>query len=340
MSTEYKYYEIEKNNLMKLLLNHNIVFFFVIVFLVSWSSWILAYLLFPGNFLLQLPLMRIGAFAPALISIFMCSLKNSAESNKTKKRWLTFVIVWIIASLHFYFYLIHIENTETGIKLILITIVTSVLPAFVLSNIFSKKTAIQEHLSTIFYPKGKLFWYIIAFLIIPFLLSLDVLINYIIGNEIGSPEYNFNEYANIKLFFYLFLIIITQSLQTGGLSEEPGWRGYAQKELQKKYSPLIVGIMIGLAWGIWHFPIYLSQITSMSLWMIVLGCIQIGLTFTWIYNRTKGSLLAVIILHASWNTFTHFIPKSSIFDIVMGIFLLIVICTSKMWKKTDKSNNA
>lgn len=318
---------------------HHVVFFFVSFFLLSWIAWTVGYLLFPGNFLFQLPFMRMGAFAPALMSILFCSLDHTAVVNNRKKRWLTFLSVWMLASVHFYLYLIYIEGVEGGLSSVVITCVTSLLPAFVLSSIFSKKRAIREHLSTIIFPKGKVVWYVIAFLLIPFFLLLDVVTNHIIGNEITRPAYTHADHSVMELIWFFLLILITQSLQAGGLSEEPGWRGFAQKELQKKYSPLVVGLVIGLAWGVWHFPVYIAQISSMSIWMIVLGCIQIGLTFTWIYNRTKGSLLAVIILHASWNTCTQFIPKSYFFDIGMGIFLLLIVLTDKMWVRKTFVHN-
>ncbi len=150
---------------MKLLLKYDILFFFMFVYLLSWIAWSLAYLLFPDSFLLQLPLMRIGAFAPALVSIFFCSLKNNRRSNNTNKRWITFFIVWIIASLHFYFYLylIYIEGIEKGTLLIIITILISLLPAYVLSGIFSRKTIIREHPSTIFFLKESQFGMLLLF---------------------------------------------------------------------------------------------------------------------------------------------------------------------------------
>lgn len=321
---------------MKFIEKYNIFSFFLFTYLLSWISWIAAYMLFPDNTLFQMPLMRIGAFSPALISIFFCSAKGSADSDLTKKRWMTFFIVWIIACIHFYFYLTDIEGIESGIALIVIAVTTSLLPAFVLSNVFSKNKGIREHLSTIFYPAGEWIWHLIAFLIIPFILGLDILINDFLGNQTGNAEYTIQNHTILEFIWIFILIIVVQSLQAGGLSEEPGWRGYAQKRLQKKYPPLLAGIIIGLCWGIWHFPVYIPQLSNLSIWAILYGCLQIGLMFTWIYNRTQGSLLAVIVLHASWNTFTKFIPKTYIFDIIIGCILVIIIFTDKMWLPARK----
>ncbi len=324
---------------MKWFLKHNVLLFFVAVYLFSWMSWSIAYLLFPDNFLLQLPLMRLGAFSPALMSMFFYALKDSGEASYNRKWWSTFLIVWFISAVHFYLYLRFVREVDPGVTAMLVTAGTSLLPAFVVAGVFSRKVAVREHLASLLFPKGRAVWYIIAFLVVPALLTIDVVVNYLLGNDLATPDYRYADYG-LNLIGYFLLIVVAQSLQAGGLSEEPGWRGYAQKELQKRYSPLVVGLMVGMAWGIWHFPVYLAQIGHMSVWMIVFGLIQLGLIFTWIYNHTGGSLLAVIVLHASWNTFTQFIPRTTVFDMVMGLLLIGIVVTDRMWqrKSIDLSN--
>ena len=42
-------------------------------------------------------------------------------------------------------------------------------------------------------------------------------------------------------FLFIFLFI--------GLGEEPGWRGFALPRLQKRHTPLISSLILGLLWG-------------------------------------------------------------------------------------------
>jgi uncharacterized protein len=81
------------------------------------------------------------------------------------------------------------------------------------------------------------------------------------------------------------------TLFLGGALEEPGWRGYALPRLQQRFTPLGATAILGLAWGIWHVPIYgpLGFVVPFVL----------AFFYTWLYNRTRSVLLCVL-LHASF----------------------------------------
>jgi membrane protease YdiL (CAAX protease family) len=316
----------------KFLSRHRVISFLVLTYLISWVCWSLGYLLFRDNFLLQIPFLRFGAFSPALVSILLCSLENSEKSESSGKKSIAFLVTWAIAVFHFIIYLVYIEGIRPTFISMIISVFTAILPAYTLSGIFSGNKNLREHLSTILYPVGNLVWYIIALILIPVLLSLDAFINHILGNQPGEADYTLNDHTIPGFIGIFLLILIAQSLQAGGLSEEPGWRGYALRNLQTRFSPLVAGTMVGFGWGFWHLPVYIPQFSTTSIWMILYTCFQLGIVFTWIYNRTKGSLLSVIILHAAWNTFTQFIPKTVVFDILVSVFLLFVILWDKMWK--------
>jgi membrane protease YdiL (CAAX protease family) len=84
-----------------------------------------------------------------------------------------------------------------------------------------------------------------------------------------------------------FLMVAT----VGGGFEEPGWRGFALPRLQARRSPLVSTLLLGLAWGIWHVPLYGP--TGFVVPLIL------AFFYTWLYNRT-GSVLLCLLLHASF----------------------------------------
>ena len=89
---------------------------------------------------------------------------------------------------------------------------------------------------------------------------------------------------------YLATFVFTLTL--GGALEEPGWRGFALPRLQHRFTPLAATALLGLAWGVWHVPIYgpLGFVVPFVL----------AFFYTWLYNRT-GSVLLCILLHASFS---------------------------------------
>ncbi len=104
-----------------------------------------------------------------------------------------------------------------------------------------------------------------------------------------------------------FLInLIVMSLFTGATGEEGGWRGFALPRQQNRYGALVGSLILGLAWDLWHFPLWMiSGMAGMELLQYILAFSLgiFGLTFfmTWLYNRVPNSLVPIIIAHFSLN---------------------------------------
>jgi len=91
-----------------------------------------------------------------------------------------------------------------------------------------------------------------------------------------------------------FLMVAT----VGGGLEEPGWRGFALPKLQEHRSPLVATLLVGLAWGIWHIPLYGPLGFAVPL--------ILAFFYTWLYNRTRSVLLC-LLLHASFTPAQNFL---------------------------------
>ena len=95
-------------------------------------------------------------------------------------------------------------------------------------------------------------------------------------------------------FIFIFLFI--------ALGEEPGWRGFALPELQRRFSPFRASVILAVFWVAWHSPLLGNEFA----WKIVPAFLVsvVGATFvqTWIFNRTQGSVFAPMLLHATVNT--------------------------------------
>ncbi len=92
----------------------------------------------------------------------------------------------------------------------------------------------------------------------------------------------------------------------GPIGEELGWRGYVLPRLQQNFGPFIASLLIGTVWGIWHLPSFFnSESVQGSLGLLffipfVVGTIANSVIMTWLYNKTKASVLvAGIIWHAA-----------------------------------------
>jgi len=136
-----------------------------------------------------------------------------------------------------------------------------------------------------------------------------------------------NDPQNIALSFTglgLLLIAFLDNLVRGPLGEELGWRGYALNELQKQYSPLKSGLIVGVLWGFWHTPLWFaSGYTGMNLIkyivLFMIGIVSFSIIVTLFYNLNKN-LVIPIITHQLFN-FSLVLFKGDLLDILVYVML-------------------
>jgi membrane protease YdiL (CAAX protease family) len=131
----------------------------------------------------------------------------------------------------------------------------------------------------------------------------------------------FGKTANPVLFMVPFFLI---DLIANG--EEMGWRGYVLPRLQAKHNALASSLILGLIWGLWHLPKFLSHFDAAAFAWFMLHILAFAVIMTWLYNSTKGSLLLVALCHAASNTAGIFLPvANTISGENMGAYITIVL---------------
>jgi membrane protease YdiL (CAAX protease family) len=98
------------------------------------------------------------------------------------------------------------------------------------------------------------------------------------------------------------LIFLQQGLLGSALGEEIGWRGLALPRLQEHRPALTAAVLLGLIWGFWHLPLYLTQgdpIAATPFAWLLAGIVADSILFTWVFNHTRGSLLPVLLFHSA-----------------------------------------
>jgi len=140
---------------------------------------------------------------------------------------------------------------------------------------------------------GLIWWSIVLFGV---LAALNLVAAILVGPSILTEFFR-----NIGLILPTFLITLVAGVILGPLWEEPGWRGYALPRLQERYGPLWGSIILGALWALWHLPGYAGGWMEASLFALLLSSIGFSIFMTWIYNKTNGSILLMILLHSSSN---------------------------------------
>jgi len=108
------------------------------------------------------------------------------------------------------------------------------------------------------------------------------------------------------------LVFVGLAVANGGLSEEPGWRGYAFTRLYPGRRAITASLWVWILWAFWHTGpdfwtgIFKSNWQALFIPIIYLVVtLPLSILFAWVFINSRGSLLPVILFHASYNaTFT------------------------------------
>ena len=143
----------------------------------------------------------IGACGPSLSAIILASRgKSKSIYNSNKKKWLTFIMIYIFGLISAFAGLVQYPNFTT-ITLFIIFIL-SLIPAYWISGMYSVNSGIRSLLKTLKGVKKKNIYLFFAF-IIPLLVNLRSIIIYLILGRNVPPNTNISVEFVIS-FFYCF----------------------------------------------------------------------------------------------------------------------------------------
>lgn len=110
----------------------------------------------------------------------------------------------------------------------------------------------------------------------------------------------------------LGIALIGLFIDEGGLLEELGWRGFALPLLQGRMAPFPATMVLGTLWWAWHLPIQLPALLAEGLtstflyrqFTFLVLCLASAVVITYCVNRTGGSVLPAIFVHAGPNVWS------------------------------------
>lgn len=245
--------------------------------------------------------------------------KTELKKFLTNNNWwiyfiITFAISWTVWSIG---YIVLPKNLLT---------ITQILGAFgplitalIIIKITEGSSGIKSWLKNTFNFQIHLRWYLWGGLALPFLIAATHHIIYVaLGGQSGI---NFS----FQWLIY-FAYLIPTALLTGG-NEEPGWRGYITPVLLNRFNPFYANAIIGISWAVWHLPFYLlgdwGGNNQPFIWLVIY-CIPLSMILTWLFYKSRKSIIPVMLLHAGTNVvFRYFPMETKLFDFVQDEFTLI-----------------
>lgn len=162
--------------------------------------------------------------------------------------------------------------------------------------------------------------YLAALCLIPAIVGGAQLIAWLAGEAIPPSEALANPISIPIAFVWIFFL-------GGPLQEEAGWRGTAMRRLQSRWGGLMASLASGLAWGLWHLPLFYMPrediYYNQPIWGLLISTTLLSVLLGWIYNATGRSLLAAMLMHTTWN-WSNYVFTTLQTDIGGSAFLVLL----------------
>ena len=302
-----------------------LISFFLCTYLFTWLLFLP--LLITGDEQTYGILGLLGLFGPALIHIFIARQLSSKRTRKyRKKRLIVFLAVWIVSTLAFSLNVWFNSGLESPVAIAIFAVI-SVIPAFIFASSYSKFNQIRKSLSSLVWPKGNVLFYLFAFLMAPIVKLIGIPLSNLLQLEpLSNPDYPTEP---VQLVIFIAIAFFWGFFFAGGLNEEVGWSGFALPYLQMRFSPFNATIILWFFWILWHIPFQIGGFWNAETDDFIrslIGSFFARFILTWLFIKTKGGILPVMILHVAANVSFSVLPAtypSMILEALIAVFLLI-----------------
>jgi membrane protease YdiL (CAAX protease family) len=280
-------------------------------------------------------LLFIGGFGPSVAAILLSYRGVRVPGSKLSSRIvcvsLTLLLCWAVLVGHESLW----DEVRLSLGAKLLLLLPSVIPAWIVSTAFSRDGGIRATMRSLVTPRPPS-WHAVALILFPALLLVSAMATRIHGAAMHPPNVARSESSNPLLvtveFGYAFFF-------GGGVSEEPGWRGFLLPRLQGRFSPLAASLLVWFPWALWHAPLDLAGYAGPTfggyLRSRVLILIPLCVIITWVYNRCGRTILSAALFHSAFNVAPDFIPSTELAVWMISVVALALIVADKMWKRTD-----
>lgn len=178
------------------------------------------------------------------------------------------------------------------------------LAAVTLVAINGGRAGLRTWLKRCLHWRGNWGWMTLAFLSPLAVLTIAAAIHMTLGGSLRpSPAL-----SHAALFVANFGLVF---LAGGPLGEEFGWRGYALPAMQDRLGWRRASLVLGIVWGVWHLPLFFVSGSAQNQGSIAAFFVLIVATsvfYTWLFNRSAGSVLPALVLHTASNSWPSLVP--------------------------------
>ena len=198
--------------------------------------------------------------------------------------------------------------------------------AVLVSAVISGRTGVRELLGRFLIVRVGLSWYFVALFLLAVIILGGIGLHVLFGGALPVIPAAGATMINILLSFVL-LIVVGMLINT----EEIAWRGFALPRLEARYNVLVAAVLLAIPEVALHLPLFWVKEnpfyqTVGVLWFSAFSVAAVFI-YAFIFNKTKGSLLIVTLLHASQNAWANLLSDNTLrpFQFTVALAWMIAI---------------
>jgi len=166
-------------------------------------------------------------------------------------------------------------------------------------------------------------WYFVGLFLLAFIILGGIGLHMVFGGAMPVIPAADSPLWQTALIFIVMILIL--SLFN---TEEIAWRGFALPHLQVRYGAMVATLLIAIPEVILHLPLFWikdSFIRSVGVdWFSAFSVAAVSI-YVYVFNKTKGSLVIVTLLHASQNAWSNLLSDNSASPFHFTVILTWVI---------------
>jgi membrane protease YdiL (CAAX protease family) len=176
--------------------------------------------------------------------------------------------------------------------------------AIVVTAVLARRAGVRDLFRRFLIWRVGLQWYLIALFLIAAIILSGIGLHVLFGGAMPIIPAAGSSFVNTGIVFVVF-IVLGVLLNT----EEVAWRGFALPRLQARYSVLIAGLLLVIPEVALHIPLFFDKTNpffqSVGIYWFSAFSVAMVFVYIFVFNKTKGSLLLVTLMHASQNAWAN-----------------------------------
>jgi membrane protease YdiL (CAAX protease family) len=176
--------------------------------------------------------------------------------------------------------------------------------AILIAAVIAGRVGVRDLLRRFLIWRVGLQWYVFALFLIAAIILGGIGLHILFGGAMPVIPAAGSSGLNIGIVFLVF-ILLGVVLNT----EEIAWRGFALPRLQARYGVLAAGLLLVIPEVALHIPLFFDKTNpffqTVGIYWFSAFSVAMVFVYIFVFNKTKGSLLIVTLMHASQNAWAN-----------------------------------